>query len=115
MANLLAKINAELGATYNGMLFNEYLGGNDYISPHSDDEHDLDPAVGVAALSIGVGRIFRVRHKKLGMKRVDHVTGNYELMVMRGKFQKEFTHEIPVQKKIKGKRVSITFRKHNKT
>jgi len=112
MVTLLGKVNEQLGATYNGMLVNEYLGGDDYISPHSDDERDLDPAVGVAALSIGAGRIFRVRHKKIGKKYIDHVTGNYELMVMGGKFQKEFTHEIPVQKKIKRKRVSITFRKH---
>ena len=117
MATLLTKINAELGATYNGMLVNEYLGGDDYISPHSDDERDLDPAVGVAAFSIGSGRIFRVRHKQVGKKFgsnkwFDHVTGNYELMVMGGRFQKEFTPEIPVQKKIKRKRISITFRKH---
>ena len=82
-----------------------------------DDERDLDPAVGVAALSIGAGRIFRVRHKQVGKqfgsrKFFDWVTGNYELMVMGGKFQKEFTHEIPVQKKITKKRISITFRKH---
>lgn len=117
MITLLAIVNAELGATYNGMLFNEYPDGTHAIGCHSDDEHELDPSVGVAALSIGAGRTFRVRFKDAGKKFAakkwfDHVTGNYELMVMGGKFQKEFTHEIPVQKKIKKKRVSITFRKH---
>lgn len=119
MVTLLAIVNNELGATYNGMLINEYSDGNDEIGRHSDDEHDLDPDVGVAALSVGVGRVFRVRYKQadkqLGIgkrKYFDWVTGDYELMVMGGKFQKEFTHEIPVQKKIKKKRVSITFRKH---
>jgi alkylated DNA repair dioxygenase AlkB len=120
MATLLEKVNKQLGATYNGMLVNEYLNGDDKIGAHSDDERDLDPAVGVAALSVGGGRIFRIRHKKVGphsgfeggKKFFDHVTGNYELMVMGGKFQKEFTHEIPEQKKVKDKRLSITFRRH---
>jgi len=31
---------------------------------------------------------------------------------MGGNFQKEFTHEIPVEKKIKEVRYSLTFRKH---
>jgi len=31
---------------------------------------------------------------------------------MGGDFQKEFLHEIPVQKKIKEPRFSFTFRKH---
>jgi len=120
MAALLKKVNEQLGATYNGMLVNEYLNGDDKIGAHSDDERDLDPAVGVAALSVGGGRIFRIRRKQVGAhsgfeggkKFFDHVTGNYELMVMGGKFQKEFTHEIPEQKKVRDKRLSITFRKH---
>jgi alkylated DNA repair dioxygenase AlkB len=118
MATLLERVNEQLGATYNGMLVNEYLNGDDKIGAHSDDERDLDPAVGVAALSVGGGRIFRIRHKQVGKqfagekKFFDHTTGNYELMVMGGKFQKEFTHEIPEQKKVKDKRLSITFRRH---
>jgi len=31
---------------------------------------------------------------------------------MQGEFQKEFTHEIPIQKKILDERISLTFRKH---
>ena len=33
---------------------------------------------------------------------------------MAGDFQKEFTHEIPAEKKIKEGRISFTFRKHLK-
>jgi len=32
---------------------------------------------------------------------------------MGGNFQKLYTHEIPIQKKIKESRISFTFRKHN--
>lgn len=31
---------------------------------------------------------------------------------MGGNFQKEFTHEIPIEKKITDTRYSLTFRKH---
>ena len=31
---------------------------------------------------------------------------------MAGNFQKEFTHEIPIQKKVSDERISFTFRKH---
>lgn len=36
------------------------------------------------------------------------------LFVMDGDFQKEFTHEIPAQKKVTEMRISLTFRKHIK-
>ena len=32
---------------------------------------------------------------------------------MGGKFQEEFTHEVPIEKKITDERISFTFRKHN--
>ena len=31
---------------------------------------------------------------------------------MAGDFQKEFTHEIPIEKKVEGVRYSFTFRRH---
>jgi len=34
------------------------------------------------------------------------------MLQMKGEFQKEFTYEIPVEKKVKTKRISFTFRKH---
>ena len=37
---------------------------------------------------------------------------NNMLIHMGGDFQKEFTHEIPIESKIKEERYSFTFRKH---
>jgi len=39
---------------------------------------------------------------------------SYSVIQMSGDFQKEFTHEVPVQKKVLEERISFTFRKHNK-
>ena len=41
-----------------------------------------------------------------------YTTKSYEIIHMGGNFQKEFTHEIPIEKKIKEKRISFTFRYH---
>lgn len=108
---LLEKVNQIFDSDFNGILVNKYLNGEDYIGKHSDDETGLDP-VGVVALSYGAVRKFRIRDKQSGKKVIDIPTLPYHLIHMGGDFQKEFTHEIPVEKKVKDVRYSFTFRKH---
>ena len=80
-----------------------YENGDDYISPHSDKEKELSN-VGVVALSFGAGRNFRIRAKHPLLATINnqqqtyngnqiilnHITGNGELIWMKGEFQKEF-------------------------
>jgi hypothetical protein len=42
----------------------------------------------------------------------DIPTVPFQIIHMAGNFQKEFIHEIPIEKKVKGGRYSFTFRKH---
>lgn len=113
MSELLGIVNEKMGADFNGILVNEYMDGNDYISSHSDDESGLDP-VGVVSISYGAERIFRIRDKETKHPVCDEITTHCSILHMGGDFQKLYTHEIPIQKKIKEPRVSFTFRKHNK-
>lgn len=108
---LLNNINTQLNSDFNGILVNKYIDGNDSIGAHSDDEMNLGN-IGVCAISYGAKRIFRIRDKKTKKIVKDIYTNNNEIILMDGDFQKEFTHEIPVQKKVKGVRYSFTFRKH---
>jgi alkylated DNA repair dioxygenase AlkB len=110
---LLDRINKEFNTEFNGILVNKYKDGNDYIGAHSDDETNLDP-IGVICISSGVNRIFRIRDKKTKKIIKDIYTDDNFIIHMGGDFQKEFTHEIPIQKKIELPRYSFTFRKHNK-
>lgn len=110
--NLTTLVNIELGTDFNGALVNYYHNGEEYIGAHSDDESGLSNGV-VACISLGADRTFRIKNKK-DKSRIDVVTKNGQLLVMDGDFQKEFTHEIPIQKQINGGRISITFRKHTK-
>ena len=112
MSKLLHIINMEIGAEFNGILVNKYMDGNDYISAHSDDETGLD-SVGVVSISYGSERIFRIRNKETKEIMCDELTTHCSILHMGGNFQKLYTHEIPVQKKIKEPRISFTFRKHN--
>ena len=111
LTELLEMVNRLYGAEFNGILLNQYMDGSDYIGPHSDDERHLDP-VGVVAVSYGAIRNFRIRDKstKKIVKDVPMEPGR--VIHMAGKFQQEFTHEIPVQKTVQGVRYSFTFRRH---
>ena len=111
MSKLLLTVNTLLGTKFNGMLVNKYMNGDDYIGAHSDSELGLD-VTGVVALSFGAERKFRIRSRKDNKIVHEEPTTHCSLMHMGGVFQKIYTHEIPVQKKIKESRTSITFRKH---
>ena len=109
---LLNKINTKFGGKFNGILVNKYINGNDYIGAHSDDETSLDKC-GVVCISYGAVRKFRIKNKITKKTIVDIPTISNNILNMGGDFQKEFTHEIPIEKKIKEVRYSFTFRKHN--
>ena len=111
MTNLLNKVNDELKTDFNGILINKYKDGNDYIGAHSDDEKNLSKNSSVACISLGEERIFRIKNK-FSNEKIDIINKSGQLLVMEGNFQKEFTHEIPIQKRKKNCRISLTFRKH---
>ena len=112
MTELLSIVNKMMGAQFNGILVNKYMDGNDYISAHSDDEGSLDQKAGVVFISYGTERIFRIRNKDDKKIVFNESTTHCSIMHMGGEFQKLYTHEIPIQKKIKTARISFTFRKH---
>jgi alkylated DNA repair dioxygenase AlkB len=111
MADLLVIINKMLGTQFNGILVNKYIDGNDYIGAHSDEESGLD-GKGVVAISYGSERIFRIRDKNNRTIICDEPTTHCGILHMGGNFQKLYTHEIPIQKKIKESRISFSFRTH---
>ena len=65
------------------------------------------------ALSLGATRKFRIRDWMTKKILADIPTKDCELMWMQGtRFHKDLTHEVPVEKKVKQPRPSITFRQH---
>lgn len=111
LIEIMKIVNDQFKTEYNGILVNRYVGGDNYISDHSDNEKTLDES-GVIAISVGAVRKFRIKEKGTNNKVLDVPTAPYSLIQMGGDFQKEFTHGIPVEKKVKDVRYSFTFRKH---
>lgn len=107
---LLEIVNREFEGNFNGILVNEYLNGHDTIGEHSDDEKGLGES-GVVGISMGATRKFRLRNKATKEKTDIFMTDGM-ILQMGGNFQKEFTHGIPREAKVKEKRVSFTFRYH---
>ena len=103
MSELLSTINDMIGANFNGILVNKYMDGNDYIGAHSDDETSLDK-IGVVSISYGAERIFRIRNKTTKEVMLNETTTHGSILHIGGNFQQLYTHEIPVQKKIKESR-----------
>jgi len=107
---LMQLINERFDTDNNGILVNRYAQG-DYISDHSDNENNIGKG-GVIAISHGAVRKFRIRDKLTKKIVLDIPTISDSIIHMGGDFQKEFTHGIPVEKKVEGIRYSFTFRKH---
>ncbi len=116
LQELLNHVNKQLDTKFNGILVNRYVDGTKYIGAHSDDESALDKEKSmVAALAYGPGiRTFRIRDKMTKKVVLDYQHTPCSLLVMEGEFQKHYTHELPVQKKITQGRISVTFRFHLK-
>jgi alkylated DNA repair dioxygenase AlkB len=98
---------------FNQMFVNWYKDGNHYIGKHSDDEKQLRKDSPIVSVSLGATRKFRIRKKgEKGFR--DILLPHGTVIVMGGKFQKEFTHEVPKIIGEKGKkvgpRINITFR-----
>jgi alkylated DNA repair dioxygenase AlkB len=101
---------------WNGALVNWYHDGSSYVGAHSDDEKDLVRGSPIFSFSFGSSRIFRVKSKPgmdVAVKAVDVDTGHGMLIVMGGKMQTEFKHEIVKTRKPTGRRINITVRSFN--
>jgi alkylated DNA repair dioxygenase AlkB len=110
LSYLIKLVGDQLGTKFNAVLVTIYHDASDYISAHYDDESALAVGGVVAAISFGATRTFRIRDRTKKIV-LDVKTQNGQLLAMTGKFQDEFTHEIP-KGKCDGPRISYTFRYH---
>ena len=111
--NLLLEIKEKIenitSFKFNSVLANLYRDGNDSMGLHSDDEKELGIKPVIASLSLGESReiYFKHKNKKLNLI-IPQASG--QLIVMHGKTQEYWKHEIKKTKKIKKPRINLTFR-----
>lgn len=97
--------------SFNSVLLNLYRDGQDSIAWHSDDEPELGKEPIIASLSFGGGRKFQLRHKvKKEQGRVDVNLTHGSLLIMKGKTQEYWEHQVPKTSKPVRSRINLTFR-----
>lgn len=112
LLDLKTKIESEVNHSFNACLANFYRDGNDSNGWHADNEPELGRQPIIASLSFGAKRKFRLKHNET-RETVNFDLTHGSLIIMAGKCQEYWKHEIPKQKKVKEARINLTFRKIN--
>lgn len=101
---------------FNYVLLNHYRNGEEYMSYHTDDESSLHPHYPIASVSLGSTRNFDIRYrmkdddgKKSRLDRFPLADG--DLLLMFPPMQQCYEHGIPVEKRVVGDRINLTFRR----
>ncbi len=97
--------------SYNSVLLNLYRHGNDSNGWHSDDEAELGKDPVIASLSLGAVRKFKLKHKFDTTIHYDISLDHGSLLLMKGKTQHFWKHQIPKSKKVDQARINLTFRR----
>ena len=95
---------------FNSVLLNLYRSGSDSVSWHSDDEPELGLNPVIGSLSLGETRQFQMKHKFNRDLKQKILLQHGSFLLMRGKTQHHWLHQIPKRKNLQGERINLTFR-----
>lgn len=110
LLDLKKRIEGPYQAEFNSVLCNYYRHGSDYVAWHSDNEPELGEEPVIASLSFGATRKFVLREKRDKKKKIELSLKSGDLLLMSGKTQELYEHQISKTKKEKEGRVNLTFR-----
>ena len=94
---------------FNCCLLNHYRDGKDHLGWHSDNERLFGPNPTIASVSFGAKRDFVLRKNSDHTDKRVYALGDGDLLIMRGKTQSEWTHNLP-KRASSGPRFNLTFR-----
>jgi alkylated DNA repair dioxygenase AlkB len=94
---------------FNSCLMNLYADGTESMSWH-DDSSQLRPDSSVAIVSLGASRMIKFRAKQDKSKHHQVLLESGSLLLMSGKTQTFWQHQIPKMQTVKFSRISLTFR-----
>lgn len=92
---------------FNYCLLNRYRGGQDSMGWHADNEPEMGSVIG--SVSLGETRKFRIRHNAT-RQTMDFNLPHGSLLIMAGRMQEFWQHEVPKTKRQVGERINLTFR-----
>ncbi|MGB5434287.1 MAG: alpha-ketoglutarate-dependent dioxygenase AlkB [Maribacter sp.] len=103
-------IEAIAQVEFNACLLNLYRNGQDSNGWHSDDERELGQNPIIGSISLGQERPFHLRHKKNKYMKHKLLLNHGSLLLMKGKSQHFWQHQVPKTTKPIGERINLTFR-----
>lgn len=103
------EIEPKCKVTFNSVLLNLYRNGKDSISWHTDAEKELGKNPVIASVNFGAIRKFQLRHIETKEK-IEIELKHGSLLIMQGKLQHYWQHQIPKTKKEIRERINLTFR-----
>ena len=109
LADIRDRLIEKTGIRFNGVLANFYEDERDSVSPHADDETDMEENATIASVSLGEVRNFVVKHIHTGQRHVMPLEHG-SLLEMAGRTQHVARHSIPKAKRPCGPRINLTFR-----
>ncbi len=107
--DLRQEIEKQTGAGFNRALVNYYRDGSDSVDWHGDNEPELGPEPLIASLSLGVERVFQLRHT-LTKQRISIPLPHGSLLMMGAGIQSYWHHRIAKVQGLREPRVNFTFR-----
>jgi alkylated DNA repair dioxygenase AlkB len=110
LAEVSARVRAELRVDFTHVGLNYYRDGNDSVAPHNDKLATLIAPHPIALVSLGSPRRMEIRAKQppRGVVRIDLASGS--LLVMSHAMQFHYDHGVPKSKHAIGPRISLAFR-----
>ena len=93
--------------SYNAVLCNLYRDGQDSVGLHTDAEPEMGPVI--ASISLGAERLFRLKGRKGAVVFAERLRHG-SLLIMAGKTQENFKHEVPKEPAVRDARINLTFR-----
>ena len=109
MLDLKAMIEKDTSEVFNSCLLNLYHNGSEGMGWHSDNEKELTPEATIASLSLGSSRKFSFKHIE-SKKTLSLMLQSGRLLLMKGRIQQCWLHQLPKTKKSNSPRINLTFR-----
>ena len=95
---------------FTSCLLNYYRDGKDSNGWHADNEKELGKNPIIASVSLGAERFFHLKHNTNPELKQKILLEHGSLLLMRGKTQHFWKHQIPKTVKPIGERINLTFR-----
>ena len=124
LAELRDMVEKVSGVRYNFVIVNRYATGDHFVGQHRDSDPALDPTAPIASLSFGATRDLRFKYcgavcttdeESENTTAVNVALEDGMLLLMKPPTNEFWYHSIPIRKKCKEVRISLTFRRLKKT